>query len=271
MSSRDRSAGWKYAKLSGHENEVLTEDLLLNNECFQNDFLEKIGKKGFYMKSILHTKGSHEKNVDCILGGTTKSKTDIYILLNDNTKLRISVKKSLGGQVYLISEDRFIRGLESQYKISIPENVIKAISLFWGSSDNITSIVKDYSDSYKAYEIRKNRLVGDTLMKYNMRLYDILIKWFKNNINYVFDFCFSRGLAKNEDDWANIIWYINNLKENTINEAFYISEITKKISPQISYGDRNGGTTIQLPFGFVQWHQSQMQFHHNYEKIKEII
>ena len=27
---------------------------------------------------------------------------------------------------------------------------------------------------------------------------------------------------------------------------------------------------IQLPFGFVQWHQSQIQFHHKFNKIKNI-
>ena len=37
------------------------------------------------------------------------------------------------------------------------------------------------------------------------------------------------------------------------------------------FGTTNGGTTIQLPFGFVQWHQHQMQFHHNYYKIKILL
>ena len=39
------------------------------------------------------------------------------------------------------------------------------------------------------------------------------------------------------------------------------------------YGPRNGGSTIQLPFGFVQWHSPRkiipgnIQFHHDYDKI----
>lgn len=37
------------------------------------------------------------------------------------------------------------------------------------------------------------------------------------------------------------------------------------------YGYKNGGTTIQLPFGFVQWHQSSMQFHHSFDKIRNIL
>ena len=43
------------------------------------------------------------------------------------------------------------------------------------------------------------------------------------------------------------------------------------------YGKVGGGTTIQLPFGFVQWHSptkkipGDMQFHHGYEKIKELV
>ena len=39
----------------------------------------------------------------------------------------------------------------------------------------------------------------------------------------------------------------------------------------ITYGNNNGGTTIQLPFGFVQWHKGQMQFHHSYEKIRNLL
>ena len=36
-------------------------------------------------------------------------------------------------------------------------------------------------------------------------------------------------------------------------------------------GKTLGGTTIQLPFGFVQWHQGQIQFHHNLDLMRKIL
>ena len=45
----------------------------------------------------------------------------------------------------------------------------------------------------------------------------------------------------------------------------------KAANSEIYYGTSNGGTTIQLPFDFVQWHQKQLQFHHSYEKIYNLI
>lgn len=92
------------------------------------------------------------------------------------------------------------------------------------------------------------------------------------------DFCFSKGLAKNSTDWANIIWYKNELGENEVNEIFTINEmcavLSKNAEQETKYGNRGGGTTIQLPFGFVQWHSPTkiipgcIQFYHNYYKIR---
>ena len=62
--------------------------------------------------------------------------------------------------------------------------------------------------------------------------------------------------------------------ENEIDEIFHIEKIcegaVRKTEQETYYGEKNGGTTIQLPFGFVQWHQAKMQFHHNYWKVKAL-
>jgi hypothetical protein len=104
-----------------------------------------------------------------------------------------------------------------------------------------------------------------------------LLEWFKLNTYELFDFCFSRGLAENEDDFANVIWYINELKENNVDEMFLIDDLSKYFAQEAhtatEYGNRFGGTTIQLAFGFVQWHSprkvipGEIQFHHNFSKI----
>lgn len=83
------------------------------------------------------------------------------------------------------------------------------------------------------------------------------------------------GAARDKDEWSDYVWYVNLLGENDVDEVFYIENICKAAvkvaNSETFYGDSNGGTTIQLPFGFVQWHQSQLQFHHSYEKVCNLI
>ena len=40
---RDRAAGWKHAKLSGHKNEDLVKELLDTDKDFQQSFLDRVG------------------------------------------------------------------------------------------------------------------------------------------------------------------------------------------------------------------------------------
>ena len=42
-------------------------------------------------------------------------------------------------------------------------------------------------------------------------------------------------------------------------------------SEETYYSSTNGGTTIQLPFGFVQWHKGQLQFHHSFYKLCDML
>ena len=279
MSKRNRSEGWIHAKRSGHANEQYVEELISQDSTFQLEFLKRLGKEGVLITNY-NIGGLYEKNVECILGGCTKSKTDLKVSLSDGSSFNISIKKSLNGQVYLIGVDRFIEGFERQYTTEIPEHIKEAISLFWGTSDNILAIVEKYGAN-KEYEKRKHRLVAETLKLYNQTLYSEMLEWFKTNIDLIFDFCFSKGLARDSSEWADIIWYINGFGENDVDEMFLISELkeifSQKENTSVEYGTRGGGTTIQLPFGFVQWHcpskviPGEMQFHHNYNKIKSAI
>ena len=80
-------------------------------------------------------------------------------------------------------------------------------------------------------------------------------------------------MAANSEDWAEYLWYINTIEEcDNYNQLFKIDNIASKIefSNIYGFGSRGGGTTIQLPFGFVQWHLGQMQFHHGFEKISNL-
>ena len=65
------------------------------------------------------------------------------------------------GQVYLITPSRFIAGYEKQYSATIPDDVKRAIQLFWGSATDIKNLVDNYG-TQKTYEYHKNRLVADS-------------------------------------------------------------------------------------------------------------
>lgn len=275
MEHRDRASGWKHAKLSGHENERLLEELVQSDIATQQRLLAAAHKENATIVDI-DFGGLRETNVPSVFGDTTKSKTDMHLYLSDGSRVNVSIKKSTGGQVYLIGADRFIRGFEMQYGLKIPADVKRAISLFWGTADDTIDIVNQYAGENKAYELRKHRLVAYTLGLYNYDLSRVLVDWFNDMMPYIFDFCFSRGLARNAEDWADIVWYRNELQENDVDEMFNISDLGNALPRNAEYGTRTGGSTIQLPFGFVQWHSptkkipGDMQFHHSYEKLAEL-
>jgi hypothetical protein len=81
--------------------------------------------------------------------------------------------------------------------------------------------------------------------------------------------------VRDSKEWSDFVWYVNLLGENDIDDIFFIEDICTAVQKvareETYYGSSFGGTTIQLPFGFVQWHQGQLQFHHNYEKLKNIL
>lgn len=272
---RDRATGWKHAKLSGHENERLLEELV-ESDLYTQRRLLKTAHKEMCAITEIDFGGLHETNVLSVFGDTTKSKSDMHLYLDDGSCINVSIKKSTGGQVYLIGADRFIRGFELQYGYSVPDDVKRAISLYWGTAADTLSIVNQIAGPERAYEARKHRLVAYTLGIYDQHLAHCLVEWFNDMMPLVFDFCFSRGLAQNEADWADIVWYRNELQENDVDDMFNIIDLERNLPRNAEYGTRTGGSTIQLPFGFVQWHSptkkipGDMQFHHSYEKLASL-
>lgn len=277
MAQRNRASGWKHAKLSGHTNEARVKELLDLNEEYEQEFLNRLGLSN---EKIISTSigGLHETNVEGILGKKTKSKTDLKIEC-ENTIINISIKKSLAGQVYFVRAELFIEVFEKQFNKQIPHDVQAAIKLFWSSDDNAIKIIEQFADKndIKSYELQLHHesLNATTLKAYDINLYNSMLKWFQENIYELTKLSFSMGGAKNKSEWSDYVWYINLLGENEIDEMFFIEDLSKAgaklAEKETFYGDSNGGTTIQLPFGFVQWHQHQMQFHHNYEKICNLI
>lgn len=276
---RNRASGWKHAKLSGHKNENMVKELLDKDSNYANNFLCRIGNKG---RTIIETSigGIHEKNVSSVINGKkTKSKTDLKIFLNNKKIVNVSIKKSLCGQVYFVRAGLFIETFEKQFCQKIPETVKRAINLFWAEAEDATEIIKEFANKSdkKNYnlQLRHKSLNATTLKEYNKELYDSLLAWFRDNTCKIAKLCFAMGAVLDENEWSEYIWYINLLGENDIDNIFSIDDICTKISNVSKegtyYSSKNGGTTIQLPFGFVQWHQKKLQFHHNYYKLIEIL
>lgn len=275
MEHRDRAEGWKHAKLSGHENERLVAELTESNICIQQRLLQCAHITDATVVQV-EFGGLCETDVDCVLGGKTKSKTDMWLLLSNGKRLNISIKKDEDGQVFLIGIERFIRGFELQYHKEIPDLVKRAISLYFGSAIDTLDVINNYGSANKQLETRKHRVVADTLKAYDEKLYYSLLNWINDNIAELFDFCFAKGLASNSEDWAQIVWYKNMVGENQFDTMLYLEDFKSNIPHTARYGTRNGGSTIQLPFGFVQWHSPRriipgnLQFHHSYKKIKSL-
>ena len=279
MEHRDRATGWQHAKLSGHKNEDLVKHLLDADSEYAKSFLCRLGRPNDNIKAT-SIGGLHETNVPSVTGKRkTKSKTDLKLFLESGEEVNISIKKSLGGQVYFVRAGIFIETFEAQFKKSIPESVKRAINLFWAAADDAISIIEQYADrsNEKNYvlQIRHASLNATTLKNYDEVLYNDLLSWFTENAYELTALSFAMGAVRDQEEWSDFVWYINLLEENDVDAIFSIPELchaaAKVASKETYYSTTNGGTTIQLPFGFVQWHQGQLQFHHNFSKLTDLL
>lgn len=279
MEHRDRATGWQHAKLSGHKNEDLVKILLDTNPEYANDFLCRLGLHG---ETIRETSigGLHETNVPSVSGRRkTKSKTDLKIFLQSGKEINISIKKSLGGQVYFVRAGIFIDTFEKQFNKCIPDSVKRAINLFWAAADDAISIIEEYADRSNAkdydLQIRHASLNATTLQNYSEELYNDLLAWFTDNAYELTALSFAMGAVRDREEWSDFVWYINLLEENNVDAVFSIADLCEAAvsvaAEETYYSAKNGGTTIQLPFGFVQWHQGQLQFHHGYNKLINLL
>ena len=195
---------------------------------YRKDFLSRVGYGNDTIKST-SIGGLHEKNVPGILGKKTKSKTDLKIFCNSGKTITVSIKKSLGGQVYFVRAGLFIDVYEKQFREKIPDDVQRAIKLFWAAADDATDIIEKYGDrsDAKSYDlqIRHESLNATTLKSYDKNLYDSMLDWFSSHAYNLTKLAFTMGAAKDPAEWSEFVWYINLLGENDVDEIFHIEEI----------------------------------------------
>jgi hypothetical protein len=280
---RNRSEGWRHAKLDGHANEELFADLLLKNEELVSTIESQVIKDS--PKGTLDVSVDGAKHVDSIFGDKTTSKVDLAINWSSGEQINISLKKSEGGQAWLISVPRFISAVEFHLNHKLDPEVKIGISLFIGGS-NLTNY-EDYFnqclDSDKRnnpiiaeQEIHQRRLVATSIESNFPSVWESTLNFFNTNIALITRLSFAQGLAKSEKDAADVIIYNKAADGKSV---FPISRIVKNVSlrtksdPVIA-GSKNGGSTLQLPTGSLQMHHPQgenlLQFRHDYKKISTL-
>lgn len=225
------------------------------------------------------------KKVSSILGDQTTSKIDLEIIWAEERAVRVSLKKSAGGQVWLISMERFKKCLE-YYEVKLPRGDTElALALFIGGPnlDNIRAkfeeaLAKDsiVRPRIFAQEVNQKRLVAQSIQDSFPGAWEELMDYLGSNIEVITNLSFGRGLAKSEKDWADFVVYNLAGAEQTF-EITHLAELSAKLadSDPITAGPRNGGSTILLPTGFLQMHHPQgqnlLQFHHSYSKIQNLV
>ena len=106
----------------------------------------------------------------------------------------------------------------------------------------------------------------------------MLLGWLKKQIASVCELCFSAGAVKDRDKWANVLWY-KNLVDADGQGLDFLVPINRIVSALVKNGDRNvvergpknGGSTILLPFGHLQYHLKQLEFYQQLKKIQSLL
>ena len=89
---RNRAEGWQHAKITGHENERIIAELTENDTEVQQRLLNCAHLNNVMIEGVEYG-GLCETDVECIFGGRTKSKTDMWLYLSNGKRLNVSIKK----------------------------------------------------------------------------------------------------------------------------------------------------------------------------------
>ena len=283
---RNRSQGWKFAKKGGHKLEEKLKRKIKTDKTFSSTLHKLIFGKGFPGETEVSGGGGRAKKVPSILGHLTAAKTDLSVKWENGTAARSSIKKSLGGQVWLISLNHFLGALHGHYGLYPKKNIVECLGKFIGSpgfQDDIDfKKIKLRGPRHRDgnhLEIHQGRLCAATIIENFPGMWEETISWFNENMDVVTELCFSRGMCKYTEDHADLLWYYDLDQEEShgVDELFSIERLLKKaksLSNSCLAGDKNGGTTIQMPFGFLQMHSpgesNELQFHHNYFKVRKL-
>lgn len=270
-------------KVSGHKNEEMIAEALNKNIAFRTHFCERIGMN--VSDFVAATAGGrHAPQVESIIGGKTAEKTDVRIMWQGGALTNISLKKDAAGQVYLVTVRNFVAVYEAQYNVTVPDKVRRALALFIGEAEDSKAILDATDLSVDGEKVRSiayeqnHRLVFEVIRNYDANMATMLLDWLKKQIASVCELCFSAGAVKDRDKWANVLWY-KNLVDADGQGLDFLVPINRIVSALIEKGDenvvergpKNAGSTIQLPFGHLQYHLRQLEFYQQLKKIQSLL
>ena len=271
-------------KVSGHKNEELIAEALNKNAAFRAHFCERIGlKEADFVAATAG--GRHAPQVESVIGGKTAEKTDIRILWKGGSLTNISLKKDVAGQVYLVTARNFVAVYEAQYNVTVPDEVRRALALFIGEAEDSKAILDATDISVDGKWVRNEieykqncRLVFEVIRSYDEKMASMLLDWLKKQIASVCELCFAAGAVKDRDKWANVLWYKNLVDADGQGLDFLvpINRIVLALAKNrdkniVERGPKNCGSTIQLPFGHLQYHLKQLEFYQHLKKIQSLL
>lgn len=228
--------------------------------------------------------GLHAPKVESVTGGKTLENTDVRILWKGGALTNISVKMDAAGQVHLMGASNFVATFEAQYHLTVPAKVRRALELFVGEAADAKSILEATDVSVDGARARRialgqhGRLVFEVIRNYDARMAEMLLDWLKVKIVPVCELCFSAGAVKDKEKWANVLWY-KNLVDGKGQGLDFLVPIKRILSAleengeknEVTRGPQNAGSTIQLPFGHVQYHHRQLEFYQQLRKIRALL
>lgn len=269
-------------KESGHKNELLVASALNNDKQFLAHFCSRVGHAVSEFVCA-EAGGKHAKRVPSVLGGKTQGKTDVSVLWKDGTYTNISLKKNPAGQVYLVTAKNFVNAYEAQYKTIVPSKVRRALAFFIGEDSESRAILEATDiavDGKKARELayeQNYRLMFAVIENYDPRMASELLAFLHKQLANIFELCFSAGAVAERSLWSNVLWYRNLVDAESQGLNYLISipivkaAIERHLKRLVVEPGKEPGSTIQLPFGHLQYHLKQLEFYQKLQKIQELI
>ena len=278
---RNRSEGWKHAKEDGHRNENEFGERLKRQPELAAKIYEYILKTP--PETELGTRVDGAMHVRSFDGLQTTSKCDLRLLPSNGSKVvNLSLKKSDSGQAWLVSPTRFLDILEFHLARPVDDDAQRALRLFIGGESLPISAMevfeKGQSVSQKTTpEVSKLEKAQSRLSLHSISVvdrigYESLLDLFRSHFEIIARLVFGLGASAELESEAQAIVYNRHAGGVQIFRVEDIMSADTSVRQLIDRGPRNGGTTIWLPFGFLQMHRPQgqnlLQFHHKRTSIE---
>lgn len=178
----------------------------------------------------------------------------------------------------------FVAAYSAQYRTTVPENVAHALALFIGEAVDSRAILEATDPSVDGEKVRalarhqNFRLMFDVLRAYDSVMAEALLRWLRDKLVSITELCFAAGAVKDRDRWAHILWYKNLVDGEGLGLDYMVpiksllAALEKNAGKNaVERGPLNAGSTIQLPFGHLQYHKRQLEFYQQLSKIQELL